>query len=111
MESYSQVGQDLWVLSLFPEGYRGFFVDIGCYLPDNINNTFLLEQRGWEGISFDIEDYSKEWKVRKTRFICCDVLTFDFVDFGLPFRIDYLSLDIDSTGANFVVLKNLIDRG
>jgi FkbM family methyltransferase len=29
-KSYSQVGQDKWVLSQFPNGYRGFFLDLGC---------------------------------------------------------------------------------
>lgn len=109
MESYSQVGQDKWVLSLFPKGYKGFFVDIGCYLPDNINNTLLLEKHGWDGISFDIADYSKQWSIRETMFVCCDALSFDFADFGLPYMVDYLSLDIDAIGANYKVLKNLID--
>lgn len=110
MESYSQVGQDLWVLSQFPEGYKGFFVDIGCYLPDNINNTLLLEQHGWEGFAFDIADYSEQWKQRKTKFVCCDALTFDFFDFGLPLMIDYMSLDIDGVGTNYQVLKKFINQ-
>ena len=107
MESYSQIGQDKWVLSLFPEGYKGYFMDVGCNDPKNINNTLLLEEHGWDGVAYDITNYSKEWKDRKTRFICTDVLGFDF--FELPLLIDYMSLDIDILGTNYTVLNNLID--
>ena len=111
MESYSQIGQDRWVLSLFPEGYKGFFIDVGCSLPKNINNTLLLEEHGWDGVAFDIVNYSKQWKVRKTQFICADVLSFDFRGFGISLLIDYMSLDIDTKGTNYEVLKNLIGEG
>jgi len=111
MESYSQIGQDRWVLSLFPEGYKGFFIDIGCHLPQDINNTLLLEEHSWDGVAFDIVDYSKQWSLRKAKFVCADVLNFDFLGFGLPLLIDYLSLDIDIQGTNYEALRNLINLG
>lgn len=52
MQSYSQFGQDLWVLSLFPNK-KGFFVDIGCCDGERISNTFLLDSLGWYGIAAD----------------------------------------------------------
>jgi hypothetical protein len=107
----SQVGQDLWVLSLFPEGYNGTFLDIGCRGPEDLNNTFLLEQKGWTGISIDIIDYSKEWKQRKTEFICADALTFDYRGFASNFLIDYLSLDIEGNGDRFKALQKVINDG
>ena len=39
MGKYSQAGQDEFVLSQFNEGYVGTFIDIGCRLPYEINNT------------------------------------------------------------------------
>ena len=52
MSTYSQIGQDLWVLSYFPIN-NGYFVDIGFYHPINLSNTYLLEQKGWSGIGVD----------------------------------------------------------
>lgn len=106
----SQVGQDEWVLSLFPKGYKGFFLDVGCYLPIEINNTYLLEQNGWNGISIDNRDYNRDWKCRKTKFIQDDALIMDFTKYDLPKVIDYLSLDIDGLGYNFRALKILIEK-
>ena len=51
---------------------------IGCHSPRNINNTLLLEESGWNGISIDIVNYSNQWKNRKTRFIQADILKMDF---------------------------------
>ena len=112
MITYSQVGQDKFVLSFFKDDYKGFFIDIGCQLPDKINNTLLLEKHGWNGISFDIVDYGKEWETRRTPFICADVLTCDFNEFKVPKIIDYLSLDIDQFGgARYKALERVIDFG
>jgi hypothetical protein len=52
MSTYSQIGQDLWVLSHFPIN-NGYFVDIGFYHPIRLSNTYLLEQNGWSGIGVD----------------------------------------------------------
>lgn len=109
--TYSQVGQDLFVLSLFPKDYKGFFWDIGCQLPDNINNTYLLEQNGWIGASFDIIDYSEEWKIRQTPFYQRDALLCDFAGYGIPSIVDYLSLDINLyEGSRYAMLKKLINE-
>lgn len=102
----SQVGQDKWILSLIE---KGTFLDIGCRGPEEINNTFLLEQNGWTGVSIDIVDYSEEWKSRKTDFICADALTFDYTLLGWHF--DYLSLDIEGLGDRFNALKRVMECG
>jgi hypothetical protein len=58
MKSYGQIGQDIFVMKLLNEqNYEGYFVEIGGYLPIEINNTMLLEENGWSGISIDINDY------------------------------------------------------
>ncbi len=109
---YSQVGQDEWVISLFGEGYKGFFLDLGCQMPKRINNTLLLEEKGWDGVSYDIVDYSKDWEIRKTRFVCANVFTCDFAEQNLPKVIDYLSLDISPyAGCRFHALKRLFNLG
>lgn len=109
---YSQAGQDRWVLSLFPKGYIGYFLDIGCNHPEIFNNTLLLEQeKGWEGVSIDVVDYSKEWQSRKSQFICADAFACDFNSLNLPKVIDYLSLDVDDLGMNYFVLNRILNSG
>ena len=111
MESYSQCGQDLFVTNVLKQK-KGKFLDLGCYLPVKINNTFLLEQNGWTGVSVDIIDYSEEWKVRKTPFIHKDCFEIDYTTF-LPNHyddkiIDYLSLDMEVVGERYKLLQKLL---
>lgn len=107
----SQAGQDKFVLSIFEEGHRGFFLDLGCYDPEFLSNTLLLEQQGWTGLAFDICDYTEKWKIRTTPFINADVTTCDFSQYGIPEIIDYVSIDIDTIGKNYYTLHRLINRG
>jgi len=100
MKSYSQCKQDLYVLEKTNNKTNGFYIEIGAYHPTDINNTKLLEELGWKGLSFDSNNISSTWNVvRKNEFICADALQFDFKkcfgDKNVPNEIDYLSLDID----------------
>jgi hypothetical protein len=115
MEKYSQAGQDEFVISLFDEKYCGTFLDIGCRLPNEINNTILLEENGWSGISLDIMDFSDEWKIRTTPFIIEDALKCDYENLfkihKMPKVIDYLSLDIEGDGLRFLALEKIMKSG
>ena len=110
-EDYSQAGQDIFVLSLFDNDYKGWFVDIGCFVPKFLNNTCRLEEKGWEGISLDIRELSEYWKIRKTPFVSADALKTDYLKlfdmYNLPQVIDYLSLDIEGNGDRFNALKRV----
>lgn len=48
--NYSQLDQDLWILSKFDQNHKGFFVDIGANDGVNLSNSYLLEQHGWTGV-------------------------------------------------------------
>ena len=64
----SQLGQDRWVLDKKPDG-GGFFLELGCYHPKDLSNTFALEQRGWRGVSIDPFP-SGDWSIRpNTRLV------------------------------------------
>ena len=52
---YGQFAEDVTIGRLFPKGYRGFFVDVGCFHPVKYNNTITLYRRGWRGINIDID--------------------------------------------------------
>lgn len=112
MKSYSQCGQDLFVHNL-TQGKPGKFLDLGCSLPKKINNTFLLEQNGWDGISLDIMDFNEQWKQRKCKFIQADCLNQDYntllKDYYDSDVIDYLTLDMEGCGDRFKLLKKILD--
>jgi len=112
MESYSECGQDLFVLNLL-NIKNGKFLDLGCNLPIKINNTYLLELNGWDGVSVDVIDYSEEWKIRKSKFINSDCFQIDFDSFLPKFYdekiIDYLSLDMESVGDRYKILEKLLN--
>ena len=51
-------GEDLVILQNFNDIKNGTYVDVGCYHPIHLNNTFLLHQKGWRGINIDVSEYS-----------------------------------------------------
>ena len=57
-KTYSQEKSDIIIDKFFKEKKNGFFVDVGCFHPTRMNNTFLLYQRGWRGINIDISKFS-----------------------------------------------------
>ena len=52
---YSQFAEDVSIVRQFPKGYKGFFVDVGCFHPVKYNNTYRLYKKGWRGINVDID--------------------------------------------------------
>jgi len=111
MESYSQCGQDIFVFNILNKN-KGTYLDLGCYLPKNINNTYLLELNGWSGISLDIMDYHKEWEARKNKFIQQDCMNIDLNELLESHYkekiIDYLSLDMEVLGDRFKLLDKIL---
>lgn len=55
--TYSQLGQDEWVLKLIPK--PGFFVEFGATDGVEKSNSLLLEQNGWSGI---VAEPAKMWR-------------------------------------------------
>jgi hypothetical protein len=64
-EFYSQFGEDASLQTFFSnqewtkekkaaEIPKGFYVDIGCYNPIEISNTYWFFKRGWKGINVDL---------------------------------------------------------
>ncbi len=64
-ETYSQLGQDVWVLQQYPIN-NGYYVDIGFNDGIKMNNTYLLELNGWIGLGIDpiAKNYDKRPKTK-----------------------------------------------
>lgn len=108
IKNYSQAGQDLFAYYINQEKNNGYFLDIGCQDPIEINNTFLLEEKGWRGLLFDIDHkcIQKCKKIRKSIAIETDLTKDDISEFfklhNTPKLIDYISIDIDSATESFI---------
>ena len=115
MHTYSQISQDKFV-NLMLGSAKGFFLDFGC--GDGIsqhnpcgNNTLLLEENGWNGLSIDLDprliNIFKTY--RKTHCKALDLLNCNIndllVEYNCPSVIDYFSFDID--GASEYVIKKM----
>lgn len=100
-----------------------FWVDIGSRnFGDGfgMNNTVLLYENGWNGISMDIEDFSNSYSdlnPDRVTFIPMDCTDSDllletFKKYNVPNNVNYLSFDIDeSTLLGLTSLKHVIDNG
>lgn len=53
VESYSRAGEDVIAMQYFPDGYKGVYVDAGCYLPVDYSNTYKMYLSGWRGLCID----------------------------------------------------------
>jgi hypothetical protein len=112
--SYSEVGQDIFVLETLKDKRNGFYIELGANDPICNNNTFTLEKNYlWRGISFEIVPafvFSFNFK-RRNRCIQADATIFDyakyFADNNVPSRIDYLQVDIDPSVNSLNALMRL----
>ena len=57
-KSYSLLGEDIFINNYFKNKSKGFYIDVGCYHPLEGSNTHLLYKKGWNGLNFDISDFS-----------------------------------------------------
>jgi FkbM family methyltransferase len=68
--SYSQIGQDKWVVEKTKGKRNGYFIEIGAVDGVYLSNTYLLEtQYGWTGVC--IEPSSKYGDLIKNRSSLC----------------------------------------
>ena len=66
--TYSQHMQDVVVSKyIFNKKKEGYFVDVGCNHPINLNNTYLLELNGWKGLAIDpLKEFNEIWSAERT---------------------------------------------
>ncbi|MDB9761068.1 FkbM family methyltransferase [Pelagibacteraceae bacterium] len=59
-KTYSMNGEDVFIDNYFKKN-TGFYVDVGAYHPLELNNTYLLYKRGWNGVNIDINSLSIDY--------------------------------------------------
>ena len=98
-----QAGQDRFALAVTGRPKTGTFLDVGSGDPIIYNNSCMLEERGWRGLLVDLCDCADVATFRRTPFLRADALSVDWpaalAQHGLGDRIDYLSFDLDDSGA------------
>ena len=104
---YSETRQDEFVLHMM-NGKIGEYLEIGAEFPIEKNNTYLLEQNGWTGLSLDIDSqYADLWKKeRKNTLVIANALEYKYDEKN---HIDYLQLDIEPPSQTFEILQKLFE--
>jgi hypothetical protein len=95
---YSQANQDRFVSHILKNKRNGYFIDIGCSHPVDINNSYFFEKElDWNGICVDVVNH--DFSNRKAKFYNKSALDIDYKELfdsnNVPKIIDYMSLDID----------------
>jgi len=117
-KSWSQAGQDLFVIEACEYKKNGTFVEIGAMHSSYMSNTYLLETEfDWSGVSFEIDPLRADEfnKNRKTQCIIGDATVADYAlilkENNLPKNIDYLQVDIEPASQSLQALEAIISIG
>ena len=114
--NFSQVYQDMFVLTLLDGKENGTYLELGSNDPFYNNNTALLETIfNWKGISIDIDSETvNNFKNSRNNLVICENalnINYEYLlkENKFPQLIDYLSLDCDPPEVSFQVLQNILN--
>lgn len=112
--NYSQVMQDMFVLTILNGKTSGSYLELGSADPEFGSNTKLLEGGfGWNGVSIDMnQTFCNQFSLsRKNPVQCANAFDINFYDLMTKVYkgniIDYLSIDIDPAQNSFNILFNI----
>lgn len=112
--NYSQVYQDMFILSMLNGKKNGTYLEIGGADPFLGNNTVLLEQDyDWKGVSLEYDEkFIVNYQInRKNPILHTDALKIDYKKLLQAHfqtnEIDYLQLDIEPARNTFEVLLSI----
>lgn len=109
--NYSQIYQDMFVLSMNNGKKDGTYLEIGSGDPIYGNNTYLLETKfNWSGISIDINKISCNNFMEKRDNECLNMnaLEYDYLSIMKYGNIiDYLQLDCDPPNITYEILLKI----
>ena len=103
MNSYSQSGQDLFVLSATNNKQNGYFLEIGSNHSSYNNNSFLLEtQYKWKGLMVEYDkSFETSYKTLRSNsiYVINDARLVNYREIldsnNFPANMDYLQIDLD----------------
>ena len=110
--NYAQCYQDMFTLTMLNNQSTGTYLEIGSADPFYGNNTALLEQLGWDGISIDIDANFVDLftQQRKNPVIQADATKVDYNALLTRFNtniIDYLQIDCDPPTVSYTILTQI----
>lgn len=112
--NYSQVFQDMFILSMLDGKRNGTYLEIGSAGPFLGNNTALLEKDfGWKGIGIEYnESFIADYKAnRSNKIICANALEVNYEslirEITLGNTIDYLQLDCEPSDTTYEILRKI----
>ena len=96
--SYSQMGEDLFLESIFLNRNDGFYIDIGAFDPKLYSNTYIFYLKGWTGINIDARPKSMvAFKKKRPRDINIEAAVSNKIAKKLYFMSDAPALNTLST--------------
>lgn len=114
--TFSQVGQDDFVVESLNKKRDGYFLDVGAAMPIQNNNTYLLEKEyGWTGLLFELDPQYLQalQSQRNASVVFGDATKLEYQtlleSYSAPKIIDYLSLDLDPAAATLIALEKLLE--
>lgn len=110
--NYSQCYQDMFVLTMLNGKCNGTYLELGSADPYYGNNTALLEQLGWTGISLDFDPgfVNTFAQQRKNTVVEVDATQADYDELLQPLQtkiIDYLQVDCDPPTVSYNALTKI----
>jgi len=113
-KNYSQVYQDMFVLSMLDGKQIGTYLEIGSAGPHLGNNTALLEEQfGWLGIGIEYDaKFINEYRTkRKNPVLQQDALTTDYgvllKELAVDGVVDYLQLDCEPAKTTYDIMLRI----
>jgi FkbM family methyltransferase len=87
---YSQEGEDMVLVALFGDAFKGLYVDIGAHDPLMWSNTIKLAERGWRGLNIDPRPgLAGKFRKRRPQDKCLEVA----IDIGSRQPLQYWMFD------------------
>lgn len=112
--NYSQIYQDLFVLSMLNGKRGGTYLEIGTAGPRDGNNTKLLEEKfGWTGMGIEWDaNFVKQYEADRTNpIIHGDALQVDYKkllgDIAVKGVVDYLQLDCEPARVTYEIMEKI----
>jgi hypothetical protein len=118
MKTFSQAGQDLFVIAMTGSKLYGTFLEIGSNDAILINNTYLLESAfGWKGVMVDIDNAHleryKEYRPNSV-WLIDDATKIDYMSalsqIDKSGVIDYLQIDLEVSNESTINTLDLLDK-